>query len=387
MDWFFDQWVYRMGHPVFNVTQAYDPAAKQLSLKVKQEQKPDPASQYPQAGFFRAPVEIEIGTSNGTRVEHVTVEPKEEQTFVFTVDAEPVLVNFDYHDTLIKELKFDKSSDQLAYQLAHDDDVVGRVWALGQLSAKMKEGSTPEAEKQKLSAAIVTALGTDKFWGTRFEAAGALAEASGDAVRTALAAATKDPNARVRAHAIESLAKSKDASLATLYLQCLGDPSYGVITAAAHALGETKNPAAYEALAKLLDVPSWRENVRVAGLDGLAALGDRRALDIALRYSSSGNPARVRGEALLLLASVGKDNPEAFSRISTAFMEAVSTSNRALGAITSKALVDLGDPRAVEVVQEARKLNHRPGVDALLAQLELRLKQTSQAAGTKPNAQ
>ncbi len=28
MDWFFDQWLYRMGHPIFEVTQNYDEREK-----------------------------------------------------------------------------------------------------------------------------------------------------------------------------------------------------------------------------------------------------------------------------------------------------------------------------------------------------------------------
>jgi aminopeptidase N len=55
MDWFFDEWVYKMGHPIFRVTQDYDAANKQLTLKVRQEQRPDPESQYPQVTFFQKP--------------------------------------------------------------------------------------------------------------------------------------------------------------------------------------------------------------------------------------------------------------------------------------------------------------------------------------------
>src|SRR6266481_3553432 len=88
MDSFFDQWLYRMGHPVFRVAQTYDAAAKTLQLEVKQSQKPDPDYEYPQATFFQTPVEIEIGTANGTRVERVMIEPKEEQSFKFAVDGE-----------------------------------------------------------------------------------------------------------------------------------------------------------------------------------------------------------------------------------------------------------------------------------------------------------
>ena len=94
MDWFFDEWLYKMGHPVFRVTQDYDAANKILSLKVRQEQRPDPESTYPQVAFFQTPVDIEIGTANSTRVERVQIEAKEEQTFKLAVDSEPLLVLF-----------------------------------------------------------------------------------------------------------------------------------------------------------------------------------------------------------------------------------------------------------------------------------------------------
>ena len=109
MDWFFDEWVYKMGHPVFRVTHDYDAQNKALTLKVRQEQHPDLESQYPQVTFFQTPVDIEIGTATGTRIERVQIEPKEEQTLRFTVDSEPLLVNFDYAGTLIKELVFSKT--------------------------------------------------------------------------------------------------------------------------------------------------------------------------------------------------------------------------------------------------------------------------------------
>jgi len=32
MDWFFDQWLYRMGHPIFLITKTYDAGAKRLTL-------------------------------------------------------------------------------------------------------------------------------------------------------------------------------------------------------------------------------------------------------------------------------------------------------------------------------------------------------------------
>ena len=281
MERFFDQWLYRMGHPVFRVTQAYDPSAKSLKLTLRQEQKPDPNAFYPQAVLFQTPVDVEISAAGRTRVERITVEPKEEQTFNFPVDAAPQLVNFDYGDTVIKELKFDKTTDALAYQLANDEDVLGRVWALGQLSERAKDKTTNESERTRIVSSVAAALTGDKFWGVRLESASDLKDSAGDVLaRAALLAATKDTDARVRARAVASLSVLKDKTLAPLFQQLLSDRSYGVVRAAAQALGETKSPAAYDALVKLLEEPSWRDNVRLSGLNGLAALGDPRGVEV-----------------------------------------------------------------------------------------------------------
>ena len=383
MDSFFDQWLYRMGHPVFRVTQTYDPAPKTLTLKIKQEQKSDSNYAYPQATLFQTPVEIEIGTASGARVERVIIEPKEEQSFTFQVDAEPQLVNFDYGDTLIKELHFDKPTNALIYQLNRDEDVMGRMWALGQLSERRKDKSTAAAEKELIAKSIATSLAQDKFWGMRFEDAAALQDATGDAVKTALLAATKDKNPRVRARAIQALGALKDATSVTTYQDALDDESYGVIRAAAEALGQTKSSSGYDSLMKLLDTSSWRDNLRVAGLNGLAALGDSRSLDIALKYSASGNSGQVQAAAITVLAAVGKNDPRVFPLISEALLKSVSPFNAALFGASGRALVELGDPRGVEVLEQANQKLISPRARPLLQQLVEQLKQKTQAAAPK----
>jgi aminopeptidase N len=383
MDWFFDEWVYKMGHPIFHVAQAYDTAAKTLTLNVKQNQKPDPNYYYPQATFFQTPVEIEIGTSTGIRVERVMIEPREEQSFRFQVDGEPQLVNFDYGDTLIKELHFDKPINALIYQFTHDEDVMGRIWALGQLSERRLATNTADAEKGMIAKVISSSLTLDKFWGMRFEDAAALQDVTGDDVKTALLAATKDKNPRVRARAVRALGARKDPSLADAFQQSLGDESYGVIRAGAEALGQTKNPAAYDSLMKLLDTPSWRDNIRVAGLNGLAALGDKRSLDIALKYSASGNSAQIRAAAITVLAAVGGDDPRVFPLISETLLQSVSPFNTVLFGASGRALVALGDQRGLEIFEQAGKKLTSPRAIPLLQQLVQQLKEKAQATAPK----
>jgi aminopeptidase N len=380
MDWFFDQWLYRMGHPIFNVTQSYDRAAKKLTLTVKQEQKPDPAAVYPQAGLFRVPVDIEIGTVSTTRVERVTIEPKEEQTFTFTSETEPQLVNFDYGDTLIKGLRFEKPNDALVYQLQHDPDVMGRMWALGQLADKQK--AAPAGDQEKFANAIAGALGQDKFWGMRVEAAAALEDNRVPAARNALLAALKDSTPQVRARAIRSLAALKDTSLAATFQQALSDQSYAVIRAAAEALGQLKDSGAYDSFVKLLDTPSWRDNLRVAGLNGLASLGDKRSLEAGLRYAAGGNRASVRAAAIAVLAAAGKDDPRVYTLLAETFVKSASPLNFTLFAAAGRALADLGDQRAVAAFEEVKGKLESPRAKALIQQLEDELKK--KASGAKP---
>lgn len=354
MDWFFDEWLYRMGHPVFQITQTYDATAGKLALTVKQTQKPDPDSQYPQVKFFQTPVDVEIVTAKGARVERVMIEAKEEQTLTFAADSEPVLVNFDYGNTIIKQLEFKKTTDELVYQLARDKDVMGRMRALGQLSEILQNEKTPAPEREKITAQLAVSATHDGFWGMRLESVSVL-KSGGQIARPALIAATRDENARVRAEAVATLADSKDASLASLYQQLLNDKSYGVIRASANALGQTKTAETYAALVKLIDVPSWRNNIRASALSGLAALGDKRALDVGFRYATQGNPASVRGAALRLLGSVGKDDARAFSMVSEAVGQAIDKRDFGLLSASAEALVNLGDPRGLAVFDELLK--------------------------------
>lgn len=376
LDWFFDQWLYKMGHPVFRVTQDYDQTAKAVKLTIRQEQKPDAESAYPQALFFQTPLDIELGAGNQTTVVRVQLEAKEEQTITIPFDVKPQLVNFDYGGTLIKELKFEKTTDELIYQAARDADMPGRLWALNQLSTRMKENSTTEADKQRIAAALSSALVSDSFWGLRQEAATALNSVPGDVARKALLAATRDKDARVRARAITALANSKDASLADVYLQALKDRSYGVVRAAATALGQTKATQAYGALSSLFDTPSWRDSLRFSAMSGLAELGDKRSLEMGVRYAAKTNPPALRAGAVTLLGTIGKDDARSYQLVADAFTQAVGSGDFNLGATAAEALVALGDQRGLALFEQARK-QLPPQAHPFITHFEQRLRQSA----------
>ena len=382
MDWFFDEWLYRMGHPVFQITKSYDAGSAKLTLTVKQTQKPDPDSQYPQVMFFQTPVDVEIVTAKGARVERVRIEAKEEQTLIFAANSEPMLVNFDYGNTIIKQVEFKKTTDELVYQLAQDKDVMGRMWALGQLSELLQNEKTTAPEREKITAQLANSVTHDAFWGMRLESASAL-KSGGQIARPALIAATRDENARVRAEAVTTLAASKDATLASLYQQLLNDQSYAVIRAAANALGQTKSEEAYAALLKLIEVPAWRDNIRASALIGLAALGDKRAVDLGFRYAAKGNQVSVRGAALRLLGSAGKDDARVFSLLSEAIGQAFDRRDFGLMSASAEALVSLGDTRGIAIFDELlKKTADTPQFRQFLTRFQERLRHVSPTSAT-----
>ena len=360
MDWFFDQWLYRMGHPVFEVSTNYDDGTKQLTLNVKQTQKIDVLNEFPQVEFFQAWVDVEIDN----KIERVWIKPQAENNFTFTVAAKPALVNFDYESTLIKELNFAKSVDELVYQASKDRDILGRHRALGELTKLAGSPQTSAADKEKIMTALRLSVDSDPSWMIRRAAISKIQEvvapqpqpgASPAAVKideataNVLLKAAKDEKSLIRADAISLLAASRDARFTDLYLAALNDRSYTVIDNAALALGYTKNAKAFDALSKLIARPSWKGRIQSAGLSGMAALEDKRALELGFKYANDKTvSSNVRNTALTIVASTGKGDARAFPLIFEAFKKSLAN-NDFNGLFTGvQSFIKLADPRGQE---------------------------------------
>ncbi|HEY6400687.1 MAG TPA: M1 family aminopeptidase, partial [Blastocatellia bacterium] len=348
LGWFFDEWIYKMGHPEFEIASTYD-GAKTLKLTVKQTQKLDNKQPwFPSTDVFITPVDIAITTAAGEKTHRVLIDQPEEH-FTFDVDSKPLIVNFDRGNQLIKTVKFDRSDDELAYQALRDADSMGRVRAAIELRAKRGETGAK---------ALIEAAVKDSFWAVRLEAVKSLAEYKTDASRAGLLEAVKDKNSKVRRAAIAGLANFKDKGLAELFTSVINsDPSYYVVVEAAKALGQTEAPGAFDTLSALLKQDSWQDTIRGGALNGIAALKNPSALEIGLKYAAPGNRASLRGTAFQLLATVGKGDERALKTLTDALKD---TSPQILfGAV--QAIGVLGDPRATPALEEFLK-NLPPGI-------------------------
>ena len=384
MDWFFDQWLYKMGHPIFDVTQNYDDSAKKLTLNVKQTQKIDPLNQYPQVEFFQAKVDVEIDG----KIQQVWLKPQSENVFTFDSPTKPQLVNFDYEGTLIKELKFDKSTDELLYQFKNDKDVLGRVWAMNQLVPRWKSKDLSDADKAKILAALNQAITSEPVWLVKRDVIQAITLPQGNpnapnavaanfdtATIAALTMAAKDANANIRAAAIAGLGLLRDAKYTETFVAALNDRSYGVIDAATIALARTKDARTYDLLAKLVETNSWKDRLRIAGLQGLAVLGDKRALDSGFKYYDKAYSNQVRTNALNVLAATGKGDARVYPLLIENFKKSLANSDfqGIFGGFQS--FIRLADPRGQEAFDLAKeKFKERQNFLGFINQLEAQFK-------------
>lgn len=383
LDEFFHQWLYTMGHPVFEVTQNYDDTAKKLTLTVKQTQQIDTKNEYPQTQYFRAKVDIEIDN----KIESVWVEPKETNVFTFDSPTRPKLVNFDYQDTILKEMKFEKPLDDLLYQMANDKDVLGRRWAMGELE---KLAAKPE-NKTKVTDALLVSMEKDKFWRIRLDAIAAITKLYSpnngspqqeaaikldEKVTSVLLRLAKDKQSLIRRDALSLLGKTKDSKYSDLYMSALNDRSYSVIDSAAMGLALAKDPKAFDVLLKLTATPSWHGRIARAGLRGLAELGDKRGFETAYKLAS--DPAQsggVKQAALSAVGGTGKGEARAYELIFSKFKRSMETSDFSGIFYALNGLIQLEDPKGQQAFDPAKeKFKNQPNFLGYVDMFEKRFK-------------
>lgn len=291
LDWFFEQWVYRTGHPVFLIHKNYDALNKQLILILEQVQQPDSMDTSGQALFFRGKMKIEVDE----KIETVLINASRENKFMFKLDKEPKLINVDFERSWIAELKFEKNLEDYSWQLQHSRDILAQQRAITELVKLAMDKECPPKDKATVCELLRNFSVAKKYWRIRNMALASLhsvlktntANAPfhlDSAIEETVFTILKNDTAWLRASALKLLGESRDPKFQDVYLQYLNDKSDRVVNTAAIALGKCKSPKAFDALIKLKDKSSWKNQSLISSLNGLRELGDKRAIDFALGY-------------------------------------------------------------------------------------------------------
>jgi aminopeptidase N len=250
LDWFFDQYVFRPGHPVFEIRSSWDGAAGEVRVEIDQVQPRDHG-----IPIFRTPVRIGIVTPSGKRVENVWLE-KERESFVFDCPERPLLVRFDEGNWLLKEWRYEKSLEELLYQAGHDD-VIGREWAVRELGRFGTEPGVLEA----LSARALR----DPFWAVRLAGVEVLAGVSPAGFAALFREAAADESSRVRRAAVRVVGSLGDPAQVPFLRERFGaDDSYQVQAEALRAIGRVGDPGQLDFLREASRQSSPRDVIRTA---------------------------------------------------------------------------------------------------------------------------
>jgi aminopeptidase N len=190
MDWFFQQYIFKPGHPIFNISYTWDEASQKVKLKVSQVQ--DTSKGIP---IYKIPVMIGIHTPKEKFSEKVWIE-QQEHVFKFDVKEKPLLVRFDEGNYLLKEWTFVKSLNELLYQIKHDD-VIGRSWAASELNQHKDDPRVAEE--------LVESARSDDFWAVRQSAVLALGKIKRTEDIEFFKEKCEDENSKVRVAALQIL--------------------------------------------------------------------------------------------------------------------------------------------------------------------------------------
>ena len=312
----FDQYVYRGGHPDYQVSYSWDGDSQLAKVTVTQTQAKDSNNGSKNELFdLKIPIafgylEQEAGSNsegNQVSLKSFTVRIYErEQSFYFPLEQKPQLMSFDCGNNYLKTVTLEYPIPELKAQLKFDPDPVSRIYAAKALA---KKGGLEVVN------ALAEALTGDRFWGVRAEVAKQLATVKLDQVLPVLISGLLDPEARVRRAVVEALSNIKTVESYEAIRQLLsnGDQSYYVEAAAAKALGGTvavnlkeKEEEVLQLLGNVLqERAGWNEVVRSGAISGLSQIKSSPvALEMIMEYTRSGVPQALRLSAIRALGTI-----------------------------------------------------------------------------------
>ncbi|MBC6990123.1 M1 family metallopeptidase [Hymenobacter sp. BT491] len=221
LNWFFNQWYYRAGHPTVTLDYQWDATRKQQAVIVHQTQAGEP---------FILPLTVDVYAGGRTQHYPVTLR-RAVDTLYFPSATRPDLVNVDAEKVLLWQKQDNKSLAEFAYQFRHAPRYLDRREALAAAKAQI---ANPLAQK------ILVAGLLDKSPALRSLAIDQL-DLQNPALRKAAAPvlaklATNDSVVQVQAAALLALGTLKEKRYAKLFGKALESKSYRVQGAALQAM-------------------------------------------------------------------------------------------------------------------------------------------------------
>ncbi len=318
-DWFFDQWLYRGGYPVYDVKyqDVTNSGKRQTQVTVTQTQHIDELTK-----LFKMPIVFEVHYTDGSKDEtRQWIEDKTQTVSIPNTSSKQVAyVLFDPAGNIVKRVNFKKTFEELKAQALTASHMIDRYDAI----VALKTDSVPMDTKRSL---LIQLFNKEKYSATRSEIVSQLSQDNSTEARAIIRRAIKDTTLEVRNAALNAY-RYIPQDLEADMTQYLIDSSYNTTLTALDKLCESfpQNKAKYLEVTK--NEVGLSKKVRIKWLEIKAGMGDKAALKELDDYTSISYEFGTRQTALGALQRLNHLDDESIANMIDAYL---STNNRLAG--------------------------------------------------------
>ena len=354
---FFDQWVYRSGHPALRLRWSWDGKKKKGELHITQTQEVSDA-----VPAYKLKARIRVTGRGWTRDFTETLDAKEHR-FVWSLPGEPLDVEFDPELEILASVTFKKPQAYWLRQLRAGQTSASRLQAASHVASWGGERAVAELE--------ATAV-REKFWGAAAEMVSALGSVSGqksvEALRRLL---NKIKNSKVRRAVIAQLGVRGTAADASMMAPIARSGRSLLERAEATvAVGRLDYGRHKGLIAKNLKARTYRDGVAAAAVSAVAASRDAGAGKTLLAALKPGNSYGARIAAIRALAEYASALPEAVP----ALIALLDETDERISLVACAALGRTADERALPALEKAAKTAGNPRIRVYATESAARIK-------------
>ncbi len=242
LNWYWNQWYYGSGHPVFEIHYQYDDVKKTALVTINQVQGT--------GKIFRIPMAIDV-YENGTKTRHSVWLGKERDSFYFPYHRKPDLINVDGDKIVLCEKQDNKTQENFIYQYKHAALYLDRREAI-EFCAQHQDD--PEARALLMQSLKDPYFDLRSLTINRLDFEKAIVKKEAEPILLDLS--KNDPNNTVKALALGYLGTYKNPEYKNLFLNMAHDSSYTVAGNALAALSLLDEAKAYELAKQFAKYPA-----------------------------------------------------------------------------------------------------------------------------------
>lgn len=310
MEPFFDQWVYKPGHPVIEWSWTYDEAAKQVKIEVAQTQDTKEGTPIYNLEMPIALFGSSSGSTPGVTLETVTINA-EKQTITLPASAKPNAILLDPQHDLLWERKTHtwQPGEQEAILRAGLTWLDRRDAALSLLSGEpseeevMKVMDIVKNDRSPMVIAAVLGQSGSRRGGRGPRTTTGNTALKKDSLRDLFRQFAKSPDEEVRAAAVAALAglPKEDADVAFLRSLVNEKEQFSVVRAAINGLSAWDVEGNVDVFKRALAMDSRFETIRTTALSAIGRSTTDDSLAQVLNYTKTRWPRSVRQAATFQL--------------------------------------------------------------------------------------